>query len=83
MIYIRKRKTPLLIRTAADNIKKILCCDASRGEDDLTINPWDLRQMEAIHAMFIVLPLCYSCIVLLYLLLYQESLRKYTKTFLF
>lgn len=52
MIYIRKRKTPLLIRTAADNIKKILCCDASRGEDDLTINPWDLRQMEAIHALY-------------------------------
>ncbi len=31
-----------------DDRKKILCCDASRGEDDLTINPWDLRQMEAI-----------------------------------
>ena len=25
-----------------------LCCDASKGEQELTINPWDKRQMEAI-----------------------------------
>lgn len=26
----------------------ILCCDASRKEKELTVNPWDKRQMEAI-----------------------------------
>lgn len=25
-----------------------MCCDASRGEQELTINPWNRRQMEAI-----------------------------------
>lgn len=27
---------------------RVLCCDAARGEKELTINPWDKRQMEAI-----------------------------------
>lgn len=26
---------------------RVLCCDAARGEKELTINPWDKRQMEA------------------------------------
>lgn len=28
--------------------KRYLCCDAARGEEELTINPWNKRQMEAI-----------------------------------
>ena len=36
--------------TSDDRNKNIrrLCCDASRGEKELTINPWNRRQMEAI-----------------------------------
>ena len=32
----------------SDEKPRILCCDAARGDKDLTINPWDKRQMEAI-----------------------------------
>ena len=28
--------------------ERVLCCDAQRKDDELTINPWDSRQMEAI-----------------------------------
>ena len=31
-----------------DGKSRILCCDAARGDKNLTINPWDERQMEAI-----------------------------------
>lgn len=31
-----------------DSNNECLCCDAARGEKELTINPWNKRQMEAI-----------------------------------
>lgn len=31
-----------------DGERMITCCDAHRGDEDLTINPWDQRQMGAI-----------------------------------
>lgn len=31
-----------------DSATSCLCCDAARGEKELTINPWNKRQMEAI-----------------------------------
>ena len=31
-----------------DGKPHVLCCDAARGAEELTINPWDKRQMEAI-----------------------------------
>ena len=31
-----------------DEKPHILCCDAARGDENLTINPWNERQMEAI-----------------------------------
>lgn len=31
-----------------DGVPFVACCDAYRGEEDLTINPWDKRQMEAV-----------------------------------